>query len=304
MSPIDKYTTGIINFYKPTGFTCAEFVTNFVKKRFNFKKIGYSGTLDKFAEGVLPVLINKATKISKFLEAEDKEYVAKIKFGSQTDTLDINGDVVKVDKNYKLDVPKLLVVLQKFIGEIYQMPPKFSAIKINGERASDIVREGKEVKLKPRKINIYNIEVLSFDLDNNIVEIKVFCSKGTYIRALARDVAKKLNTGATVIKLIRERSGIFNAKDAVRKEELEKINDITEIKIYTLNNVLLRYPSLTIKTKYIQHLKYGNKLNRFMFIDYGDNVNNGIYRIIDTDNELLAMVEYKDEKFYYLRVFD
>lgn len=300
---MDAHTTGIINFYKPSGLTCAEFVDTVVKKRFDFKKIGYSGTLDKFAEGVLPVLINKATKIAKFLEAEDKEYIAQIKFGIQTDTLDITGNVIKEEKNYRLNLPDILLTLQKFIGEITQLPPKYSAIKIKGKRASDLVRAGKDVKLKPRKIKIYNIELLSYNINKNIVEIKVHCSKGTYIRALARDVAGKLNTGATVVKLIRSRSGLFNIKNSITKEELETVEDITHIKIFTLNEVLSRYPSLTVKSQYRNFILNGKKLNRFMFVDYGEPVADGIYRLIDNQNNLLAMVEYKREKFYYLRVF-
>ncbi len=300
---MNEHTTGIINLYKPSGLTCAEFMNSIVKKKFNFKKIGYSGTLDKFAEGILPVLINKATKIAKFLEAEDKEYIAQIKFGIQTDTLDITGKIIKEYTDYVLDFPNVLLTLQKFIGEIYQTPPKYSGIKIHGKRASDLVRAGKNVQLKPRKIKIYNIELLSYDIEKNQIEIKVSCSKGTYIRALARDIGKNLNTGAIVTKLVRSKSGLFDIKDAIKKEELEKIQDITQIKIFTINEVLSRYPSLTVKSQYKHFILNGKKLNRFMFVDYGEPIIDGIYRVVDLQNNLIAMVEYKKEKFCYLRVF-
>lgn len=137
---MDKIS-GIINLYKPTGLTCAELVNETFKKKFKVKKVGYSGTLDKFAEGVLPILLNNATKISRFLEANDKEYIADIKLGVQTDTLDVTGEVVSENKKFKINRNNLLKVLDLFIGQIKQTPPKFSAIKIKGQRASDLTKE-------------------------------------------------------------------------------------------------------------------------------------------------------------------
>ncbi|MBN1899139.1 MAG: tRNA pseudouridine(55) synthase TruB [Spirochaetes bacterium] len=301
---MDEHTSGIINFYKPTGLTCAEFVDSVIKKNFPFKKIGYSGTLDKFAEGVLPILVNQATKIAKFLEAEDKEYIARIKLGVETDTLDITGQVVREDKDFRIDMAILLPVLQKFIGVIFQLPPEYSAIKIKGQRASDLVRSGEKVELKPRKIRIYNIELLSQKLEENIIELKVSCSKGTYIRALARDMAKKLGTGATVISLIRSKSGLFERKNSIKREQIKTGKlDITDIKIFTINEVLARYSPLIIKSQYRHFIINGKRLNRFMFVDYGDDLREGIYRVMDHEQSLLAMVEYKKEKFFYLRVF-
>jgi len=294
---------GIINLYKPSGLTCAEFVNQTFKKKLKIKKVGYSGTLDKFAEGVLPILLNKATKIARFLEANDKEYIADIKLGYQTDTLDLTGKVVFEDKNFEIDKEKLENVLKTFIGDIKQIPPKYSAIKINGERASDLVRKGISVKLKPRFIKIYYIDLLNINEKENIFTIKVKCSKGTFIRALARDIGKKLNTGATILKLIRSRNGFFTAENAVRQEDLEKNEDLSNIYIYSIDEVLKYYPTLVIKSQFKKFVLTGKKLNRFVFLDYGNSLTDGIYKIKDISGNLIAIVEHKKEKFYYLKVF-
>ncbi len=295
--------SGIINLYKPTGLTCAELVNKTFKKKFNINKVGYSGTLDKFAEGVLPILLNKATKISKFLEANDKEYIADIKLGVQTDTLDHTGKVTKENKNFIIDKNNLLDALNNFIGEIKQIPPIFSAIKIEGQRASDLTRKGVNITLPPRIIKIYNIDLLNINEKDNIFQIKVKCSKGTFIRALARDIGVYLKAGAMVTKLIRTRNGLFTVEDAVNKDDINKVEDLADLKIYSIDEVLKYYPELIIKSKYTHFVLNGKRLNRFYFLDFGDNLVEGIYKIKDTSEKLLAIAEYKREKFYYLKVF-
>ncbi len=294
---------GIINLYKPTGLTCAELVNNTFKKKFNIKKVGYSGTLDKFAEGVLPILLNNATKISKFLEANDKEYIAEIKLGIQTDTLDYTGKIIKENKKYKINEISLTKILNTFKGEIKQIPPKFSAIKIKGKRASDLTRKGINIKLLPRIIKIYNIELLNIDYDKNNFTIKVKCSKVTFIRALARDIGNRLKAGATVVKLIRTRNGLFTFDKAITKKDIENVEEISDLQIYSIDEVLQYYPELIIKPKYNHFVINGKQINRFYFLDFGDNLVEGIYKIKDTSNKLLSIVEYKREKFYYLKVF-
>lgn len=294
---------GIINLYKPTEITCADLVNQIFKKRFKIKKVGYAGTLDKFAEGVLPVLLNSATKISKFLEANDKEYIATIKLGEETDTLDLTGNIIKQNTDFKINQPLLEKTLKSFVGEIKQDPPKFSAIKIRGQRASDRTRQGEKIKLLPRIIKIYSIDLINMDCNQNLFSIKVKCSKGTFIRALARDIGKKLNSGGTVIKLIRSRNGLFTVEEAITKEKLENTNYLSDLRIYPINEVLRYYPTLTIKSNYIRDVINGKKLNRFNFFDFGDNLIDGIYKICNKEDKLFAIVEYKREKFYYLKVF-
>lgn len=133
--------------------------------------------------------------------------------------------------------------------------------------------------------------------------IKVKCSKGTFIRALAGDIGKKLKSGATVIRLVRTRNGLFTADDAVKKEEINKIQNLSDLKIYSIDEVMQYYPRLIVKSKYRDFILNGKEINRFYFLDFGDTLAEGIYKIQDTSERLLAIIEYKKENFYYLKVF-
>ncbi len=297
-----KQPSGILNLYKPPHKTSAK-VIEMLKKKFKIKKIGFIGILDKFAEGVLPVPVNKATKIVKFLENDDKEYIATIKFGITTDTLDIYGEIVR-EEQFKLDIPQLLTTLQSFIGEIEQIPPVYSAVKIHGERASDKIRRGEKVALRPKKVRIYNILPLNINEKENTVELRIHCSKGTYIRALARDVAEKLGTVGMVEKLIRIRSGIFKIEDSFHFDSILKLEKIEELPLVPVKKIFeLKYPKLVIKDDYKKFLLNGGILKRFYFFDYGNSWENGVYRVVDLNENLLAIIEFNNERFKYLKVF-
>ncbi len=295
--------SGVLNINKPAGVTSSEYM-NYIKNKFEIKKIGYAGTIDKFAEGVLPLLLNKATRLAQWIDLSKKVYMAKIKLGIETDTNDITGEVINEDKNFKLDIAELLITLQKFIGEQEQIPPIFSAKKIKGKRASDLVREGKEVKLKPNLITIYNIEVESVQEKENIIELKISCSKGTFIRAFARDLGIRLGTYGTVIELTRIKNGIFEIKDSIDKDVIEKVSDISELNIISMSDALSYYPKLHLISSYKNIIFNGKFLNKFYFHNYEDIKKEGIYRVVDSENRLLALIELsKDNKFKYLRVF-
>lgn len=185
---------GVLIVNKPKSFTSHD-VVNVVRKTLNIKKVGHTGTLDPNATGVLPILIGKATKISKYLIEHNKEYIATIKLGYKTDTGDADGKIIDRD----LKVQNIIGVLSEnivnktlsnFIGKQKQTPPIYSSIKINGKKAYEYARSGQDVKLLPRDIEILNIEILS--LLNDEITFKVMCSKGTYIRVLCEDIATKL----------------------------------------------------------------------------------------------------------------
>lgn len=185
---------GILIINKPKGFTSHD-VVNVVRKSLNEKKVGHTGTLDPNATGVLPILIGKATKVSKYLLEHNKEYIATIELGKKTDTGDIEGKIIEEDVNVynvlkNTNKNKTQEVLTSFIGKQKQIPPIYSAIKINGKKAYEYARQGQVVEIKPRDIEILNIKLLKFL--NNEIEFKVTCSKGTYIRTLCEDIAKKL----------------------------------------------------------------------------------------------------------------
>jgi len=180
---------GILIVNKPKGVTSHQIVSK-LRKILNIKQIGHIGTLDPNATGVLPILIGKATKTSKYLIEHDKEYIATLKLGRQTDTGDIEGKVIKEGPVPTLNKDELENVLKSFLGEQNQIPPIYSSVKINGKKAYEYARNGQEIELQPRKIEIYSIELLNFEKDE--ITFKVACSKGTYIRTLCEDISKKI----------------------------------------------------------------------------------------------------------------
>lgn len=214
---------GVVIINKPKGMTSQNVVSK-VKRILNEKKVGHAGTLDPNATGVLPILVGKATKISKYLIEHDKSYEAIIKLGEKRSTGDIEGDIVekkeiKLDKYTSEDIQN---ILNMFLGKTKQIPPMYSAIKVNGKKLYEYAREGKEVELKERDIEIFNIQLKNVDYENQEISYIVDCSKGTYIRTLCEDIAKKLNTVGYMKELTRLRVDKFNISNAITLEELEE----------------------------------------------------------------------------------
>lgn len=208
---------GFLNVYKPKGMTSHD-VVSFMRKATGIKQIGHTGTLDPFAEGVLPVCIGKATRLIEYLD-DDKEYLATVQFGSNTDTYDLEGNVTETfDK--KAEKNDIIEGLKKFEGEIFQMPPAYSAIKVNGKKLYEYARKGLEVDIQPRKVFIEQIELKNFDEEQQTAVIRVKCSKGTYIRSIAFDLGKELGCGGHLIKLIRTRAGKFSIENAAALEDI------------------------------------------------------------------------------------
>ena len=208
----------ILNLYKPIGWTSND-VVRWVKNRTG-QKVGHAGTLDPFADGVLLVCIGAATKKVSQLMALEKEYRALVEFGIETDTLDIAGTITHLGR---VCVKPALVEqsLPSFIGDIDQAPPMYSALRIDGRRAYDLARSGKQVELVKRRVHIYDINVVRFD--ERRLEIDVTCSKGVYIRSLARDIAKSCGTIGFLRKLTRTRVGRYKTQDSMRIEQHDKL---------------------------------------------------------------------------------
>ena len=181
------------------------------------KKIGHTGTLDPFAEGVLPICIGNSTRLIEYL-SDDKAYLAFVQFGKATDSYDIEGNVIfQSDKKVaKEDVEQ---ALKKFEGDIEQLPPIYSAIKVNGKKLYEYAREGKSVEIKPRKVTIYKIELKNFDYDNQVAQVYVECSKGTYIRSIANDLGQVLGCGGYLTRLIRTKAGKFLLENSKKMED-------------------------------------------------------------------------------------
>ena len=214
---------GFLNIYKPKGITSHD-VVSILRKITKIKQIGHTGTLDPFAQGVLPICIGKATRLIEYLQ-DDKEYIAQIQFGQNTDTYDIDGEVTEnFDK--KITADDLKNILPEFRGEISQLPPIYSAIKVNGKKLYDYARKGESVEIKPRKVTISKLELLDFDIEKQTAKIIVGCSKGTYIRSLSFDIGKKLGCGAFLSELTRTKAGTFNIENTVSLENLKAKEDV------------------------------------------------------------------------------
>lgn len=209
---------GIVNIYKAPGMTSHDVVYK-VRRISGIKKVGHTGTLDPDAEGVLPICLGKATKASDMMTFSDKRYTAILKLGVVTDTQDSSGEIIE-QKEVNVSENVIRKAVEEFAGEIMQIPPMYSAIKVNGKKLYELARAGVEIERKPRKITVYEINILN--INNDKVELDIKCSKGTYIRTLCHDIGSKLGCGGCMEKLIRTQTSIFTVDRAVTLEELEK----------------------------------------------------------------------------------
>lgn len=212
---------GVLNIYKEKGFTSHDVVAK-MRGILQQKKIGHTGTLDPDAVGVLPVCLGNATRLADMLTDRDKEYEAAMRLGVKTDTQDLSGTVLE-EKPVAVSEAEVETVIQSFAGSYEQVPPMYSALKVNGKRLYELAREGREVERRPRSVALYRIEILSMQLPE--VSIRVSCSKGTYIRTLCHDIGEKLGCGAVMSSLKRTKSGCFTLDTAITLSELERLRD-------------------------------------------------------------------------------
>lgn len=262
-------------------------VINKLNHIFSMKKIGHTGTLDPLATGVMVCLFGKYTKLVDLITGYDKEYIAEIKLGVKTDTLDITGNVIET-KKVKITNEDILQVFNEFPKEYMQEVPIYSAVKINGKKLYEYARNNQLIELPKRKVNIYNLELISFNKD--IITFKVKVSKGTYIRSLINDLCEKLNTIGTMNNLIRTKQGNFDIKDSYKLEEILNGN-------YKFQNIkeFLDYPVIEIPDKYIKKVENGNKVENIFNIE--DKV------IFTKNNKDLAIYENKNNTLYPLIIF-
>ncbi len=269
-------------------------VVNKIKHIFN-EKVGHTGTLDPNATGLLPILIGKGTKLSYYLINHDKEYEVTLKLGERTDTADSEGNILE-KQNVDMCIwqeSKIVEVLNSFIGKQEQIPPMYSAIKINGKKLYEYARKNIEIDVKPRKIEIYNIELQKIDENEKLIYFKVECSKGTYIRSLCEDIAKKLGTVGYMKELNRTKVGIFNIEDSIYIKDLEQnINN----KEY-LNKHVISIEQLFIKLYGIdKKLELNNKKLELFFygVKLTYNMKDGLYRVYNEKNEFIGIGNIKD----------
>lgn len=242
---------GVIIVNKPAGMTSHD-VVNRIRKIFKTKKVGHCGTLDPDATGVLVVAVNKATKLLQFLTADNKEYIATLSLGTATDTYDASGQVTATKEYVPISDKKILACLNSFVGEQEQIPPMHSAIKVKGKKLYEYARNNETVEIPKRVITIDYIELIS--IVDNLVKFKVGCSKGTYIRSLCFDIAKKIDYPGHMYSLIRSKSGNFSLSDSYSLEEIEN----GEFEMLSMEEALSNYPKLVVDDENI--IYHGKKI--------------------------------------------
>lgn len=245
---------GILIINKERGFTSRDCV-NIISKEFHTKRVGHTGTLDPMAEGVLVVCIGNTTKLCELLTSEYKEYIATIKLGMQTDTMDITGAIIE-KKDFSITKEQIEKVLSSFLGNSIQEVPIYSAVKVNGKKLYEYARLGKEVPLPKREIHIKDISLLSFLEDE--ITFKTIVSKGTYIRSLIRDICLKLNTVGTMSRLIRTKQGLFSLEDAYTLEEIKK----NQYKMITKEEALSILETIKIDGSFYKKIKDGQIIEK------------------------------------------
>ena len=281
---------GIIIIDKEKNVTSHDVVKK-VKKLLN-DKVGHTGTLDPNATGVLPILVGQGTKVSKYLINHDKAYEAVLKLGEKRDTADIEGNVIEKREVNKEVFNKSVIeqTLKQFIGKQKQIPPMYSAIKINGKKLYEYARKGQKVEIEPRNIEIYDIHLVKVDIENKEITIQVKCSKGTYIRTLCEEIAEKLNTVGYMKELKRLQVGEFYLKDAIKIEELEEnLNhkEFMDKHFITIENYFSKYPELMLEDKKISLLLNGVQLTCKQ--------KDGIYRIYNQSHQFIGLAILKEE---------
>lgn len=286
---------GVININKPKGITSFDVIRK-IKKITGLKRIGHTGTLDPLASGVLPICIGKATKAVEYIMNDFKIYKAELKLGVITDTYDQEGKILETH-DVNVSENEIVSCIKSFIGVNSQIPPKYSAIKINGKRAYDLARKGIEVNIAAREVTIYEINIL--DMQIPYVSFTVNCSKGTYIRSLCYDIGFKLNCGATMWNLERIQSGNFSIENSVKLEELT-IDNINNYLI-SIDQVLNIYEAYTVDKNFERLLTNG--------VCVGDKrllknlLNDKIYRVYNEENTFLGLGKMVNNGFKLEKIF-
>ncbi|MHB1392483.1 MAG: tRNA pseudouridine(55) synthase TruB [Clostridia bacterium] len=255
-----KIMNGIINILKPPGMTSHD-VVSFMRKVLNTKKIGHTGTLDPEAAGVLPICVGKATKVAQYLTDKQKRYRANIKFGTVTDTYDSYGQIIRETGQVSIEPKVLEETLKSFTGSISQKPPIYSALKVKGKKLYEYAREGKEVQIEERPVDIYELKLVSMVAGDEAM-IDVLCSKGTYIRTLCYDIGEALGCGAYMSQLVRLGSSPFTIEDSNTLEEIKSAaeeNRLDDI-INSVELVFKDYKAITIKQSALSSIMNGNPL--------------------------------------------
>ena len=284
---------GIINIYKEKGFTSFDVVAK-LRGILKTRKIGHTGTLDPDAEGVLPVCVGKATKICELLTDKTKEYEAVMLLGRTTDTQDVTGETL-TQQEVRCSAKEVEKAVLSFAGDYMQVPPMYSALKVDGRKLCDLARAGVTVERAARPVHIFSIEILSIELPR--VRMRVCCSKGTYIRTLCQDVGEVLGCGACMESLLRTRVGEFALATETEEMQLPFLQAV--------DTVFLKYESATVDGQFRKYLYNGNRLRPEMFLEEHESMRMAPVRVYDDEGAFFGIYEYQAEKEDYkpLKVF-
>lgn len=293
---------GVLNVYKEKGYTSHDVVAR-LRGITRQKKIGHTGTLDPDAEGVLPVCLGKATKISELLTNKDKAYRATLLLGMTTDTQDITGTVQRQAETDSVCEEEAAEAIRGFIGVYEQIPPMYSALKVNGRKLYELAREGKTVERKVRPVTIHDIQIIRMELPR--IEIEVTCSKGTYIRTLCHDIGEKLGTGGCMEALCRTRSGDFKIGESHKLGYIQEIMEKGELEklLIPIDAVFSRYKEIQIEQDLDNRLKNGNP---FVICRPQAKLSDGEYvRVYDSAGNFAAIYKYVQEenRFHTVKMF-
>ena len=293
---------GIINVYKEKGFTSHDVVAK-LRGIVGQKKIGHTGTLDPDATGVLPVCLGKATKLCDLLTDKNKTYEAVLLLGKTTDTQDITGEVLEEKSTEALTEEKVREAIEGFIGDYEQIPPMYSALKVNGKKLYELAREGKVIVRKARPVKILDIQILEIDLPK--VRMEVSCSKGTYIRTLCHDIGEKLGCGGCMESLIRTRVSTFRIEDAKTLDEIETLKQegkLAEL-LVPIDAMFPFYPKITVKDDWKAFAKNGNPLDLKMLKEACGQDEETQVRLYDESGKFIAIYQWKEKKYHIVKMF-
>lgn len=289
---------GILNVYKEKGFTSHDVVAK-LRGIVHQKKIGHTGTLDPDAEGVLPVCLGTATKLCDMLTDKSKTYHTVFRLGIVTDTQDITGKILE-EKNVSCTEPQVINIIQSFVGEYAQIPPMYSAKKVNGKKLYEYAREGKTIERKPCLVNIYSIDNIKIDLNKNEIAMDVSCSKGTYIRTLCHDIGEKLACGASMVSLLRTQVSTFYIKDSLPLKKIEQLQEKGELLSYLCSpeKALDDFSAIQVMEKGDKLLYNGNALSKGM-VKKVQSIETEQVRVYDSQGKFVAIYRWDLEQKQY-----
>ena len=288
--------------YKEKGCTSHDVVAK-LRGIVGQKKIGHTGTLDPDATGVLPVCLGKATKLCDLLTDKNKTYEAVLLLGKTTDTQDITGEVLEEKSTEALTEEKVREAIEGFIGDYEQIPPMYSALKVNGKKLYELAREGKVIERKARPVKILDIQILEIDLPK--VRMEVSCSKGTYIRTLCHDIGEKLGCGGCMESLIRTRVSTFRIEDAKTLDEIETLKQegkLAEL-LVPIDAMFPFYPKITVKDDWKAFAKNGNPLDLKMLKEACGQDEETQVRLYDESGKFIAIYQWKEKKYHIVKMF-